>query len=129
MDYIQITEMVYRAWTHYLTEGIGFSEGETFTNDGVRPIVRQVTVRVDAEVFPREALHCGVRALSRSDRSFTLEQALWRDADDRLLALCSVVLVTFDPSSGRPTAVPAHLWDAVEGFEGRKIGRVIPASD
>ena len=118
IDNIQITQLMYGAWMRYLMEGVGFP-GDVFEQEG-RPTVREITARFDAEIFPGDALQCGVRALTRSRRSFTLRQVLWKKNGARV-ASGTVVLVTIDPKTYTPIEIPARIWDEIERAEGRKI--------
>jgi acyl-CoA thioesterase FadM len=118
VDNIQIAEMLFGAWTRYLVPGLGIDRTAVYRT-GARPVVRSIEAGFEAEVFPGEALHCGVRALTRTRRSFTLEQVLARG--EVVLARGRVVLVTFDEAAGRSVSVPDDLWSRIESFEGRSI--------
>ena len=119
IDNIQIAQLMYDAWMRYLLDGVGLDR-EIFNRQG-RPTVREITARFDGEVFPGDALKCGVRALSRRRRSFTLEEVLWKASDGRRLASGTVVLVTVDPTTYTPVEVPAELWSEIERAEQREI--------
>jgi acyl-CoA thioesterase FadM len=120
IDNLQIAQLLYDAWMHYMVEGLGQDQGELFSGVG-RPIVREINVRFDAEVFPGEALRCGVRATSRSRRSLALEQVLWRAVDEQTVAAGRTHLVTIDTATGQAVEIPSELWAAVERAEGRSI--------
>jgi acyl-CoA thioesterase FadM len=120
IDNIQIAQLMYDAWMHYLVEGLQSDMGELFSRRG-RPIVREITARFESETFPGDRLQCGVRAISRSRRSFTLEQVLSQKAHGRVVAVGRTVLVTIDTATGQPVEVPSNFWQSVERFEGRSI--------
>lgn len=122
IDNIQITALMYGAWMHYLMDGVRLPE-DVFDKLG-RPTVREITARFDAEIFPGDALQCGVRVLARSRRSFTLAEALWKQSDGSRVATGTTVLVTIDPKTYTPVEIPAVIWDEIERFEGRTIGIV-----
>lgn len=118
IDNIQIASLMYGAWMRYMTHCVGVTPDD-FRRVG-RPTVREISARFDAEVFPGEALTCGVRTLSRRRRSFTLGETLWR-ADGTRVASGTTVLVTVDPTTYAPVEIPTKLWAAIEGAEGRSI--------
>ncbi len=118
IDNIQITGIMYNAWMNYLVKGVGLSL-QIFETEG-RPTVREITARFDAEVFPGDALQCGVRALGRRRRSFTLRQVLW-NAHRFTVATGTVVLVTIDPQTWRPVEIPSSLWAEIERAEGKSL--------
>jgi acyl-CoA thioesterase FadM len=118
IDNIQITELLFGAWTRYLVPGLGVERTFVYRRTG-RPIVRSIGVSFEAEIHAGQALRCGVRMLGRGRRSFTLEQLLVRDGTP--VARGHVVLVTLDERAGHSVAIPGELWAAVEKFEGREI--------
>ena len=119
IDNIQIAQLMYDAWMRYLMEGVGLPR-EIFETQG-RPTVREITARFDAEIFPGDELECGVRALSRSRRSFTLRQVLRKKEDGAHVASGTVVLVTIDPSTWTPIEIPPAIWNEIERAEGKEI--------
>lgn len=118
-DVVRITDLLFGCWMRYLVPGLGLDRARVFRADG-RPIVRSINVDVDTAIFPGQGLECGVRALMRRQRSFTLEQLLV--SDRRTVARGHVVVVTIDERSGRSVAIPDDVWAAVERLEGRPIG-------
>jgi acyl-CoA thioesterase FadM len=119
IDNIQIAQLMYDAWMRYLLEGVGLPRA--IFDTGGRPTVREITARFDAEIFPGDALECGVRALARSRRSFTLRQVLRRKDTGAHVASGTVVLVTIDPTTWQPVEIPAAIWDEIERAEGKSI--------
>lgn len=121
ISYVQISDVLFQSWQQYLED----VAGEATRDPSGFPTVRSVALRVDKQVLPGDDLRCGVRAIARSNRSFTLEQVLERRNDDAVLAVGTVVLVTVDQTTGTPAAVPDRLCVALEHAEGHPIG---PAS-
>lgn len=119
IDIVQITALFFDAWMGYLVPGLGLDREAVFQPSG-RPIMRSTTVDVEAEINPGQVLQCGVRALARRTRSFTLEGLLAHDG--RPAARGHLVLVTVDTNTGRSVEIPEELWAAVERVEGRMIG-------
>jgi acyl-CoA thioesterase FadM len=118
INYVQIAGVLFDTWQQYL-ETVA---GEESHNPKGFPTVRAVSLRVDREVMPDDDLRCGVRAIARSGRSFTLEQVLERRGDATVLAVGTVVLVTVDRTAGAPAAVPEALVAALERAEGHPLG-------
>jgi acyl-CoA thioesterase FadM len=117
VDGMQVAAILFEGWTSYLNEGLDLPHEEIF-HDSCRPILREMSVRFDAEVFPGERLTCGVRAAQRTSRSFMLSQALWRHDGGEQVAAGSAVLVTIDVASGRAVPVASKLWDAMQRTDG-----------
>ncbi len=117
---IQIASWMYDAWLNYLTKGLQ-QDPEKLFGGGGRPIVREITARFNAEIFAGDVLHCGVRALSRRHRSFTLQQVLSKVPTGDVVAVGTTVLVTIDTATHALVEVPTDLWRAVEHAEGRSI--------
>ena len=120
VDYLQLSRLMYDAWSAYLVPGLGLSRDEVH-GGAVKPIVKGITGRFDAEVQPGEPLRCVARAVSRTRRAFTIEVVLRRDSGDDPVATGTVTLVAFEPATGQAVEVPAALWAAVEALEGREI--------
>ncbi len=123
---IQIADLMFQAWMHYLSLGLDLDREAVF-GSGWRPIVRAISAQFEAEVSSCELLRCGVRAESRSRSAFTLEQQLWRADGNRSVASGTVVLVSIEAGSGKVTAIPETFWKAVESTEGRAIPASQPA--
>src|SRR5690242_1004651 len=49
-------------------------------------VVRKVTIWYEAESRPGETLRCGVRAVSRTNRTMLLDQMLWSEETRRCIA-------------------------------------------
>jgi acyl-CoA thioesterase FadM len=113
----EITQLFFDGWMSYLTDGIGLGPS-VFTADAV-PSTRELTVQLLREIRSGDGLRLGVRAVSRRRRSFTLELALRKGADDFDAATCRTVQVCV--GAGGAAEVPAALWSAVERLEGRLI--------
>jgi acyl-CoA thioesterase FadM len=117
VDGMQIARILFESWNRYLSEGIGLSPEAVF-DDRCRPILREMSTRFDAEVSAGDELTCGVRTSSRTARSFTLSQALWRRGSDIQVAAGSAVLVTIDVHTGRAVNVAPRLWAAMQSTDG-----------
>jgi acyl-CoA thioesterase FadM len=85
------------------------------------PMVRQITTTFDGECFGGDKLQRGVRAVSRTRRSYVLEEALWRASSGEIVATSRVVMIGIDRDTGRACEIPDPMWSAVEAMEGRTI--------
>lgn len=113
VDGMQIAQILFESWTRYLGEGLRLPNDVVY-DDSCRPILREVSTRFDAEVFAGEHLTCGVRGTSRTAKSFTLSQQLWRTDSGVLVAAGSAVLVTINVQTGRAVPVAPRLWQAIQ---------------
>lgn len=85
------------------------------------PVCKQITTRFEAECHAGDRLRRGVRAVSRTRRSYVLEEALWQTGTGEIVATSTVVMTGIDRASGRAAEIPGAMWDAVEAREGREI--------
>src|SRR5262249_3764024 len=85
------------------------------------PVVKQITTTFDAECRGGDALQRGVRAASRTRRSYVLEEALWQAGSGEVVATSRVVMTGIDRDTGRAAEIPEAMWSAVEAMEGRTI--------
>jgi acyl-CoA thioesterase FadM len=83
--------------------------------------VKEITTTFHAECLGDDQLQRGVRAASRTRKSYTLEEALWQSASGQVVATSRVVMLGIDRATGRAAEIPPEMWQAVENFEGRKI--------
>lgn len=117
IENLEIAGWLGEAGINYLTKGLAQEPDVLFSGTG-RPIVREITVRFDREVFGGERLTVGVRMLSRGRRSFVVEQTLLK-ADGTTAAVGRTVMVTIDTSTGRAVEIPGDFWAAVEAAADR----------
>ncbi len=85
------------------------------------PVVKQITTMFDAECHGGDSLQRGVRAVSRTRRSYVLEEALWQQGSGQVVATSRVVMTGIDRATGRAAEIPPGMWAAVEAIEGRTI--------
>jgi hypothetical protein len=86
------------------------------------PAVREITTSFEGECHGGDQLLLGVRAVSRSRRSYTLEEQLWNPTTDKTVARSRVVMTGIDRTTGRASEVSPEFWAAVETFEDRRVG-------
>jgi len=112
----RIADLIFESCNQYLTVGIGRNWAQTFSPDAL-PLVRDIRIGFRAEVVSGEDMFCGVRAIARTQRSFTAGGVLFRRSDGALLTTFRCVYVTTGP--GGAVVVPDSLWDAIEQAEAR----------
>ena len=83
--------------------------------------VKEITTTFQAECQGGDQLMRGVRAVSRTRRTWVMEEALWQVETGEVVATSRVVMVGIDRSTGKAAEVPAAMWQAVEALEGREI--------
>lgn len=78
----------------------------------VVPLLRELLTRFESEASHRDRMSVRSRVVSRSRRSFTMEQELLRDDD--VVATCRSVHVCVERATGSAIPVPDDLWRAIE---------------
>ena len=114
VDYA-LQELLSKGWQRY--NGM-IREGLT---DLPVAVVLEITTRFLAECLGGDQLQRGVRAASRTRRSFILEEALWQSASGQVVATSRVVMTGIDRKTGRAAEIAPEMWRAVEALEGRTI--------
>jgi acyl-CoA thioesterase FadM len=111
LDY-EIQTLLSQGWQHYVaTIRDGIAETPA-------PVVKQITTQFEAECFSGDRLRRGVRAVSRTRRSYVLEEALWRIGDGTVIATSQVVMTGIDRATGHAAELPPEMAAAIEALEG-----------
>jgi acyl-CoA thioesterase FadM len=84
-------------------------------------LVRHLVVSYVREARPGEALRCGVRAVARGTSSLTLDQVLWRVADEEVVAEASAVHVSWDLATRATIPVRPAMLAAIEARQGAPV--------
>ena len=91
-------------------------------------VYRHLVLDYVGEAFTGERLRCGVKAVSRGQRSIRMRQTLEVAGEyGRPVAHSKLVVVAFDVVRRTAIEVPAELWDAVVAFEGGSGTETSPA--
>jgi acyl-CoA thioesterase FadM len=85
------------------------------------PVVRQITTAFEAECHAGDRLQRGARAVSRSRRSYVIEEALWYPDSKKVVATSKVVMMGIDRATGRAAEISPALLAALEELEGGPI--------
>jgi acyl-CoA thioesterase FadM len=112
----QTGEMITSLWSQYL-----LAARESAPYGDAVPAPRRVTTVLERECFPGDRLRRGIRAVSRSRRSFVCEAAVWLADTDALVVTEEIVTVVASRSTGQAIEIPADLWAGIERLEGRSL--------
>ena len=88
---------------------------------GRHVVVRLVTISYENEALAGQALRCGVRALSRTTKSITVDQLLWRSDDERPIAHGTAVHVCFELATRSAVPIWPVMLDAIEARQGEPL--------
>jgi acyl-CoA thioesterase FadM len=90
----------------------------------VTPVIREVLLRYESEVMSGAPVVGAVAIVSRSRRSFVMEESVTDLADPaaaRLIAIGHSIHVTVDSATRAVVEIPGWLLDVLEGFQGAPI--------
>lgn len=93
----------------------------TATGAGGPILVRHLTVSYEREARPDDLLRCGVRALTQGITSITLDQLLWRSADEVPIAHATAVHVSWDITTRAAIPNRPVMIAAVEESQGSPL--------
>lgn len=117
---LAIAELLFEARNAYITEAVGITWDAMFAT-GRNLVIRRLEVDFEQEVPAGVALKIGVRAVARSRRTVSLDEAVWRVNPPTAVAVArSVHLVV---RLGAPGAIelPEDLVRRFESYEGRRL--------
>ncbi len=109
-------------FTFFETARIAYLEDLGFWSNPGRPPRGPVLARIACNFrhqlqYPA-TVHVGTRVVDLRNRSFTLEQAIFLDGSETLVADGDSVIVWFDYEEGRSIPLPAPLRESVARVEG-----------
>lgn len=117
---VEIAGLLHQARMGYLLDGVGLARTQLY-DDERNMVLREVRITYEREVRGAAALTATVRAVKRSRRSFTLEEAIWLTDTGDLVASTNALLIIVSRTTGKGMDVPVDVWDAVEAYEGHAI--------
>ncbi len=117
---LAITELLFEARNAYITEGVGIG-WESMSASGRTMVMRRLEVDFDNEVADGVALKIGVRAGSRSRRTVTLDEAVWRVAPPATIARARSVLLVVRRQTPGAIDLPDDVLQKFEAYEGRAM--------
>jgi acyl-CoA thioester hydrolase len=118
LTYCEMARIAY--WTDVTGEPIGLG-----TDRAESLILADAHIAYRAPAFHGETVTVESRSTRIGRSSFTLEHRLTArvpDGPPRLVATSTSVLVRYDYATGRPVALPDAFVDAIEAYEGRRLG-------
>lgn len=80
-------------------------------------VIRQVAIDFEAEVAVGTPLRCGVRTEGRSNRTLTLEEAIWAPATGTVAATARSLHISVQLDPPAAVELPGDLWERIERFE------------
>lgn len=117
---LAIAELLFDARNAYLTEGIGVT-WEGLQRSGRNLIIRRLEIDFEHEVRGGIPLKVGVRAATRTRRTITFEEAVWRvDPPVSIAAARSVHLLLLVDTPGA-IDLPDDIVNRFEAFEGQPL--------
>ena len=84
-------------------------------------VVRHLTVSYEREARPGDLLRCGVRALTQGTTSVTLDQLLWRLADEVPIAHATATHVSWDTRTRAAIPNRPAMLAAIEECQGTPL--------
>jgi len=117
---LAIAELLFDARNAYLTEGIGVT-WEGLQRSGHNLVMRRLEIDFEHEVREGIPLKVGVRAATRTRRTITFEEAVWRvDPPVLIAAARSVHLLVLVDTPGA-IDLPDDVVARFEAFEGQPL--------
>jgi acyl-CoA thioesterase FadM len=106
----------------YVVDGLGREYAQRLW-DSVTVVVRELHVSYETQGYPEERFRCGARTVSRTDKSYVVEQRLEEATTGRVVVQAWAVMLVAAKDAARAVASPDWFWTRVEEFE----GQVMPA--
>lgn len=117
---LAIAELLFNARNAYLTEGIGVT-WEGLQRSGRNLVIRRLEIDFEHEVCGGIPLKVGVRATTRTRRTITFEEAVWRvDPPVSIAAARSVHLLVLVDTPGA-IDLPDDVVARFEAFEDQPL--------
>jgi acyl-CoA thioesterase FadM len=115
-----VTEMLFAARNSYVADAVGVGWRD-LSRSGRNMVMRRLEIDFESEVSAGIALKVGVRAATRSRRTLTFEEAVWRtDTGDAVAVARSVHLLVLLDAPGA-IDLPDDVVEGFESFEGRPL--------
>ncbi|MFM9033236.1 MAG: acyl-CoA thioesterase [Mycobacterium sp.] len=117
---LAIAELLFDARNAYITEAVGIT-WESMSAAGRTLVIRRLETDFEAEVPAGIALKVGVRAVARSRRTVTLDEAVWRVDPTATIAVARSVhlVVRLEPPGA--IELPDDVVRRFESYEGRPL--------
>ena len=104
------------AWIEYL-RNIGLNYGELFETKLFDTVVAKTTLEYRNPALYDDLLTIYVRVSELRNKSFSVEFAIFKDAEELLVLTGETVYVAFDPKTNATCPVPQFIRDKITNFE------------
>lgn len=88
---------------------------------GLGPILAAIHCNYRRQINFPDTVRIGARVTRIGRTSFTMEHAIFSDAQQAIVADGDSVIVVFDYSTQQPTPMPSHLREGLESIEGKQL--------
>lgn len=118
---LAIAELLFDARNTYITECAGIAWQSMF-DSGRNLVMRRLEIDYESEVDAGVPLRVGIRAIARSRRTVSLQEAVWRADPPMPVAVGRSVhlVVRFDAPGA--IELPEDVLERFETYEGRRLG-------
>lgn len=117
---LSIAELLFEARNAYVTEGVGIS-WERLAESGRSLILRRLEVDFEREVPAGVALKVGVRAATRSRRTMTFHESVWRVDPPATIAVARSLHLVVNTDAYGAVELPRDIVERFEAYEGRPL--------
>ncbi len=117
---LAIAELLFDARNAYVTEGAGI-DWDGMHDSGRVLVIRRLEIDFEQEVPAGVALKVGVRAVARSRRTMTFEEAVWRVDPPVLVAVARSVHLVVRADAPGALDLPEDVVGCFEAYEGRRL--------
>ena len=117
---LSIAELLFDARNSYVTDAVGIS-WEGLSDSGRSLILRRLEVDFEQQVPVGVALKVGVRATTRSRRTVTFHEEMWRVDPPVTIAVARSVHVVVNTDAPGAVELPEEIVERFEAYEGRAL--------
>lgn len=117
---LAIAELLFDTRNAYVTEGAGI-DWEGMHNSGRVLVIRRLEIDFEHEVPAGVALKVGVRAVARSRRTMTFEEAVWRVDPPVVVAVARSLHLVVRADAPVALDLPEDVVRCFEAYEGRRL--------
>lgn len=128
LNNVAALDLLQSARVKYVTDGLRSDELRARWLEHI-VVVRELHVRYESEGFPHQSFRVGVRAVSRTDKAYVLDQILVEAATGRTVVQAWVVMQFVGRETGRVVQIPEWFWSQMEQMEARSMPPVTRARE
>lgn len=120
LNNLGVAELLFDARNAYVTDGVGLSWQELFDSGRVFAM-RRLEINYERQVAAGRRLKIGIKAVLRSRRTLTFDEAAWESESGARFAVARSVHLVVRADSGDAVELPDDILDRFASFEGRRI--------